>query len=111
VNPRHPASLAALGLGRSHWTGSTVTVEHALPIRLMFDAFMAAESPAEMQSVIDAYRVAVVTRAEDARLRSAGLQSTMPAGWKGGDDPMARWHSGGITITDGDGGALVRRSI
>lgn len=98
MNPCHPASLAARDIGRSSWTGSTVTVEHAIPIRQLFDAFMAAESAIEMQPVIDAYYVAVVTRAEDARLRAAGLQSTMPHGWRWGDDPLARWRSVGIEV-------------
>ena len=102
ANPRHPASVTALEIGRSRWTGATVTVEHALPIRLLFDAFMEAESAEAMQSVIDAYHVAVVTRAEDGRLRQAGLLSTMPSGWQCGDDPMARWHSVGIVVADAD---------
>jgi hypothetical protein len=35
----------------------------------------------------------------------------MPAGWKWGDDPMARWHSVGITITDVEVFAIVHRNI
>ena len=39
-NARHPTSKAAIGIPRNEWTGSTVTVEHAIPIKVMFRLFL-----------------------------------------------------------------------
>jgi len=97
-NKLHPASVAALKIDRSDWTGQTVTVEHAVPITVLYDVFMAANTHALMDAVLRAYNVAVVTREEDRRLRMAGLSRSMPVGWQWGDDPYARWHAVGISV-------------
>jgi hypothetical protein len=97
-NMRHPASREALGIDRTSWTKANVTVEHAVPIRVMFDHFIAADNDEKMETVIDAYHVAVITLAEDVRLRETGLHSKMPAGWQLGDDPLARWRQVGIEV-------------
>lgn len=98
-NARHPASSAALKLDRTSWTGKVVTIEHAIPIRVLFEAFLAAESEHPMREVIDNYHVAVVTREKDGRLRAAGLASKMPEGWTWVDDPKARWRAVGIEVS------------
>ncbi len=111
TNPRHPASKAALYAitdasghpDRSRWTGSkvggvTVTVDHGIPINVLFEYFWRAETPDEMERVIDAYIVAVITEAEDKRLRGNDLQSKMPNNWTGLDDPLARWNKVGIEV-------------
>ena len=97
-NPKHPASRAAVGIPRNEWTGSTVTVEHAIPIKVMFDLFWQAQTDADMQTIIDAYAVAVVTKEEDERLRDIRLGQSMPEGWRFGDDPLARWRRVGIEV-------------
>lgn len=38
----------------------------------------------------------IVTPAEDALLRGAGVGSTMPTGWNRGDDRWARYRAAGI---------------
>lgn len=97
-NPDHPASREALRIERTLWTGSNVTVEHAVPIRVLYDAFIDAANHVEMAAVINAYHVAVVTKEEDKRLREAGLAAKMPTGWAWGDDPFARWQAVGICV-------------
>lgn len=97
-NLRHPASKNALEIPRKEWTGRLVTVEHAVPINVLFKAFMLADSDNAMQMVLDAYFVAVVTCEEDKKLRNSGLSKSMPQGWNFGDDPLARWHHVGIQI-------------
>ena len=97
-NARHPASKAAIGIPRNEWTGRTVTVEHAIPIKVMFGFFWDAQTDWDMQKIIDAYAVAVVTREENARLRDAKLGQSMPKGWHFGDDPLARWRTVGIEV-------------
>ncbi len=111
TNLRHPASKAALDAitdatghtDRSRWSGSNaggvkVTVEHAIPISVLFDHFWRAETADEMQKVIDAYVVAVITDAEERRLRSNYLQQKMPDDWAGLADPLARWNKVGIEV-------------
>ena len=51
-----------------------------------------------MERVIDAYIVAVITEAEDKRLRGNDLESKMPNNWAGLDDPLARWNKIGIKV-------------
>lgn len=97
-NERHPASCAALALGRTNWTGKVVTVERAVPIRVLFEAFIAANTEERMRDVIDSYHVAVVTRSENAALVRTGLALAMPCDWVWGGDPLARWRAVGIEV-------------
>ncbi|MEQ9695087.1 hypothetical protein [Shimia sp. SDUM112013] len=99
TNLAHPASTEALKIAREEWSGFTVTVEHAVPIAVLFDAFWAANSDPKLQEVIDAYFVAVVTKSEDERLRKSGLASKMPPNWSWGDDTFARWAIAGISVS------------
>lgn len=97
-NPHHPASKEALKLPRENWSGSVVTVDHAIPIKVLFSLFWEAETPGDMQAIVDAYAVAVITTEENERLNAAGLKVAMPNGWRLGDDPLARWNKVGIEI-------------
>lgn len=97
-NSRHPVSTEALNIPREEWTQKTVTVEHAIPINVLFSAFWDARTRNEMQAVIDAYAVAVVTKQEDERLTALGLRKAMPVGWRFGDDPLARWNKANIEV-------------
>ena len=102
-NLRHPASTEALKIGRENWTGKTVTVEHAIPVKVLFSLFWDVETPDGMQAIIDAYAVAVVTKEEDERLNSDTdrLRDAMPSGWRFGDDPLARWNKVNIEVPIG----------
>ena len=86
-------------IGRGNRCGQTVTVDHAIPVNVLFDLFWRAETAGDMQAVIDAYAVAVITREENMRLNAAGLRSGMPDGWKSGDKPRARWNTVGMEIS------------
>ncbi len=97
-NSRHPASKEALKIPREDWTRKTVTVEHAIPVNVLFSCFWDAKTPNEMQAVIDAYAVAVVTNQEDERLTALGLRKAMPVGWQFGDDPLVRWNVAHIDV-------------
>ena len=99
-NTHHPASRGALRIGRGNWCGQTVTVDHAIPVNVLFDLFWKAETAVDMMAVIDAYAVAVITREENERLNAAGLRSRMPHGWKPGDEPLARWIAAGIEFAE-----------
>ena len=97
-NPRHPASKAALRIPRNEWSGDRVTVEHAIPVKVMYGFFGKAQTDRDMLKIIEAYTVAVVTKEEDKRLTDAGLGSSMPEGWRLGEDPLARWSRVGIEV-------------
>lgn len=98
-NKNHPASSDALLVPREAWSKKTVTVEHAVPIKCLFEKFWDADTSDRMRQIISAYEVAVVTCEEDARLKAAGLNASMPEGWVlGRDDPMARWQAVGIEV-------------
>jgi hypothetical protein len=89
-----PKTAAAKALGRN----GGQTLEHAVPVNVLFKAFKAAETDADFQAVIDAYTVTIVTREEDKAIRSAyrGAVKHMPEGWKIGDDPLARYRLAGV---------------
>lgn len=103
TNFRHPASEEALRIPRHEWSGSIVTVDHAIPVTIMFGFFWNAKLDVEMQRIVDAYAVAAITREEDERLRNEQLSMKMPKGWEFGKDPLARWKHVGIEV------ALIRR--
>jgi hypothetical protein len=42
------------------------------------------------------HRFAVITPEEDQRLTAAGLEQAMPAGWRPGDNPWARYLAAGL---------------
>ena len=98
TNLGHPASREALAIPRHAWSGANVTVEHAVPVAVLFDAFWKASNADEMGEVVEAYCVAFVSRHEEALLREAGLTSRMPKGWVWGDSPLARWKAVGIQV-------------
>ena len=100
TNLRHPASEKALGIAREHWSGRVVTVDHAIPVSILFAPFWHADTPDAMRAVIDAYVVAVITKDENDRLNAAGLRQAMPAGWRFGDNSRARWEAVGIEVPD-----------
>ena len=97
-NLLHPASHAALKIPRKDWSGRNVTVEHSIPVSILYSAFIEEGNPGDLRAVIDAYYVAVVTQVENKRLRDAGLRQSMPSGWEWGDDPLARWKTVGIEV-------------
>ena len=88
---RHPASEEAQTIPPVAWSKLTVTVDHAIPVKILFSMFWHAETRHDMEAVIEAYEVAVITKDENDRLNAAGWKQEMPDGWRPGDDPQARW--------------------
>jgi len=80
----------------------TGTVEHAVPVNVLFDGLMAAQADADFQAVINAYTVTIVTRDEDKAINRAfhNARRHMPPGWKIGDDPLARYRLAGINVEE-----------
>ncbi len=70
-----------------------LTVEHTIPVSVLYQSFAIAETDAEFQAVIDHYHVALVTKEENKAINRAyvGAQSRMPTGWKMGDAILARY--------------------
>jgi hypothetical protein len=97
-NLLHPASEAALAIPRKEWKNGVVTVEHAVPIAVLFPKFMAADTEEKMQEVVSAYNVAVVTHQENLALKKLGLQKAMPKDWEWGHSPTLRWELAGISV-------------
>lgn len=86
-----------------------VIFEHAIPRVVVFDSLVQrfqAEKWSRWEQVRDFLAprrgVALVTKSEDARLRSLGLQSQMPAGWQdpaiGNVDAGARYRAAEILL-------------
>ena len=98
TNLLHPASAEALKIDRWAWTGKIVTVDHAIPVNVLFTHFWDAETSHAMQAVIDAYAVAVITKQEDELLSALGLRAKMPDDWQFGDDPLVRWKKARIDV-------------
>ncbi len=70
--------------------------EHAVPASTIRKALIVSDRAEATISwaLTHAGRVAVLLREEDARLRKAKLGRRMPAGWRLGDDPLARYTVG-----------------
>jgi hypothetical protein len=75
--------------------------EHAVPAGVVREALLAAPATDEAvtRCLLAAGQVAVLLRAEDARLREVGLASKMPSGWSLGDDPLARYEVADIVLS------------
>ena len=97
-NEDHPASKEARTIPSAAWSKQTVTVDHAIPIKVLFRLFWNAETPDDMKKVTDAYWVAVITKDENNRLNATGLKQKMPDDWQLGNDPLARWNKVNIDV-------------
>lgn len=78
-----------------------LTVEHSVPIDVLYRQFVVAQSDSEFQALIHHYCVAIVTKDEDKAIRGAfiGAKSQMPAGWQWGEDPLARYKCAGVELS------------
>lgn len=96
---RLPITKAA-GLAIDEGRLADVTVEHTVPVGVLYAAFMKAASDQEFQSIVDHYHVALVTKAEDKLIRNSykKAQSQMPEGWQFGFDCLARYRGVGIEL-------------
>jgi hypothetical protein len=74
-----------------------LVVDHAVPIAEIRRLLVADESLWEASKLRGFlryhFRRGVLTKNEDNKLRSQGLGSRMPVGWKAWDDPFARYRA------------------
>ena len=84
----------------SFYTKIGLRYEHRVPLRKIKS--LIAESnfdPISAKDILSKYfQVVWITSAEDDLLRSSGLNSRMPEGWRLGDDPSARYQEVGIEV-------------
>ena len=80
-----------------------LVVDHAVPISLMVDMLFSPRKREEIEldrCGIEAhlkrfYRLGLISHADDAKLRAAGLNAKMPDDW-GRTDPFARYRAAGL---------------
>lgn len=69
--------------------------EHKVPIKLIVDGLMIANDIEETYKILISFKTAYVIKEEKDRL-NAKYRTSMPEGWKFGDDPNARHEAVGI---------------
>lgn len=76
--------------------------EHAIPVGIIRGELLSRPNPSEgvRNVLMQSGHVAVLLREEDQRIRAAGLASRMPSNWSFGDDPLARYQTVGIEMSD-----------
>ncbi len=88
---------------RSRFYGkkSMFMYEHAVPCSLVRQKLLEVNPTLQsvMRTLNSAGPVVMVLRTEDQKLRENGLLRSMPLGWKWGDDPLARYRSSGIALS------------
>lgn len=93
---RLPRSEAAMKCDRAQ-----VVKEHAVPQQVIVNMLENMPNPTRRKVrnlLTKLWRVTLVTREEDERLRSLGLRFKMPDDWDG-KDPWARYKAAGIKLT------------
>ncbi len=88
----------------SAYTKRGLRYEHSVPLAVLVDWLDADvdDRDAMRQTLVDFYRPAWITRAEDDRLKAAGLNSRMPDGWSKRDGPFARYAAVQIQLSPAD---------
>jgi hypothetical protein len=76
--------------------------EHSIPASLVRARLLNLQPVREdvAQILAAAGPVAMLLREEDDVLRRSGMRSSMPVGWRWGDDPLARYRAAGITMAE-----------
>ena len=75
--------------------------EHSVPAGLIRKALLEGQRTEDdvAFALQSAGQVVVLLRAEDSLLKDAVLSARMPAGWKLGDNPLARYQAVGTTLS------------
>ena len=96
--------LESLGVVRknsySSYTKLNLRYEHQVPLSII-KALVAASGydPLHAEEILkDYFQIVWITIEEDEVLKQHGLNSKMPAGWKIGDAPDARYQEAGIKV-------------
>jgi hypothetical protein len=92
-------SLAAVGLG---FGDGQLVYDHAIPFKYLQSELLKLDdvTPEIVRDVLLRYEIRVlITKSENERLNTSGLQSKMPAAWDG-TDPLARYKAVGIELVE-----------
>jgi hypothetical protein len=98
--PHSPAAIAATVIANAVAGAPKLVAEHVTLIGdLVEDVLRDVRSltPRMLADRLHAeHRFAVITPEEDQRLTAVGLEQAMPAGWRPGDNPWARYVAAGL---------------
>ena len=84
----------------SFYTKLDLRYEHRVPLSVLISLIAASDyDPLRAEEILkDYFQIVWITIEEDKVLKQHGLNSKMPAGWKIGDAPDARYQEVGIKV-------------
>jgi len=84
----------------SFYTKLDLRYEHRVPLSVLISLIAASDyDPLRAEEILkDYFQIVWITKEEDKVLKQHGLNSKMPAGWKIGDAPDARYQEAGIKV-------------
>ena len=76
-----------------------ITYEHPIPSKVVFDLILKAKSEIEIIDILKKTDyIVILSHYEDEKLRAKGLISSMPEGWRYGDNVFARYEKANIEV-------------
>jgi len=76
-----------------------ITYEHPIPSKVVFDLILKAKSEIEIIDILKKTDyIVILSHYEDEKLRAKGLISSMPEGWRYGDNVFARYEKANIDV-------------
>ena len=76
-----------------------ITYEHPIPSKVVFDLILKAKSEIEIIDILKKTDyIVILSHYEDKKLRAKGLISSMPEGWRYGDNVFARYEKANIEV-------------
>ena len=76
-----------------------ITYEHPIPSKVVFDLILKAKSEIEITDILKKTDyIVILSHYEDEKLRAKGLISSMPEGWRYGDNVFARYEKANIDV-------------
>lgn len=76
-----------------------IVKDHSIPINVLHEIFRNQNNYSEstiLNTLLNYYRLGIITKDEDKRLNLLGLRSKMPSGWRAGDEKFARYTEADI---------------
>ena len=76
-----------------------ITYEHPIPSKVVFNLILKAKSEIEIIDILKKTDyIVILSHYEDEKLRAKGLISSMPEGWRYGDNVFARYEKANIDV-------------
>ena len=76
-----------------------ITYEHPIPSKVVFDLILKAKSEIEIIDILKKTDyIVILSHYEDEKLRAKGLISSMPEGWRYGDNVFVRYEKANIEV-------------